>query len=1225
MPSNLRPSGVRVTTSDALTVAETSAERSTAPRRRSERLFGPTPMPGGAGSIDSERAELLAAFAAQEMTIVDDVELQPTPAAATRSAGVARQSETATLEVDLGANEESVVLVEQDGLYSWHFPSERIAAAPTSTRGRRGLTSSKTARFTLEFQSTSLQAPQRRGFIQDFLIAKARAVVLKFVAHASVGPAMQFLERNVRRGLVVMDSSEPQKWRLVENISAVQLPTDRPARLLLFVHGTFSSTFGSFGGLGATPWGRAFLDAARANYDAVIGFDHATLSEDPLANANDLMQRLQFEMLPYPPRIDAISYSRGGLVLRSFLEYVLPSANSKPEILRTIFVAVVNGGTLLAKPENWHTLIDLYTNLAAAACRVVALLPQVTFGAMLTREIVQGVGTFAKYLATEAFTQGGIPGLAAMEPDGKFIRGLNETQPGQMTAAESQFYAILSQFSPKLAAQSPKEIPRQLFLALTNGFIDQLMGEVNDLVVNTSSMTMIDPAAGNFIKDRLDFGANAITYHTNYFLQPQTVNALTRWLKLQPPETAMPARRRNFTVPGGANRTEVPARVDTDVLVLRADDFAEDAAAAVQVAQPSYVVIERPHEGQTLRYAYPAEQIEQFSHAEFGTVPIARALSLHEWQASATALVHDLPDFIPQSNEVTGRRVVAMDRDRVIGVVPETVRPLTVDELIAQAVQASAPTTLAEHIVRKRSLPSFAAPPVAAAARPEPNESKVTCHFLAEMDAEVELPKTATVAVTISREAIAAAASMVSAGGSAQADPSRKLIVQLLAKTNFDAVGETRAEIDLPAPNQPACLYFDVEASSEGEGEIWIVIRQGQVPLVNLILRPRIVAQKTGSVRRINAPASTTEAPALAEPLHQLSIFERKKGDEVFYQFIFDSPTLNLNSIYDSRPIPGDRNAYVNQLYKEIENRWVSNGEDAAAFNEDLRAFGADLWDQLFPATLQAELWQHRDQIRSIMVFSEEPFIPWELVHMKEPGLRLGGEPLFLAQKGLVRWLHNFGWPPQTLKLRPGRCRYIVPDYPHPDYRLPEAQQEVSFLQRNFGATAVPPQLNPVRTLLREGGAFDLLHFAGHGVAEHDNIANAQLMLEGRVDADKYVPAYLSATTVEQFARLDDSEGNRPMVVINACQAGRAGYKLSGMGGFARAFLTGKAGVFVGALWSVGDKPARIFTEQFYKQLLAGDRLAEAAIVARETARTEGEATWLAYVIYGHPHATVPL
>jgi hypothetical protein len=549
------------------------------------------------------------------------------------------------------------------------------------------------------------------------------------------------------------------------------------------------------------------------------------------------------------------------------------------------------------------------------------------------------------------------------------------------------------------------------------------------------------------------------------------------------------------------------------------------------------------------------------------------------------------------------------------------------------AARASTPATDADRIVRRRGLPTFAGGttgPAAALAPaieprvepvPSPEAEKVTCHFRAEMEEELELAKVATVELTISREAIEKLTGPAAAAGTGEVDPARKLILQLLPKVNFEAVGDTRVELDVPAAGEPKQCYFDVQPTNEGDGEIWIVVRQGQVPLVNLILRPRIVRQRHGAVRRINAPATTTEAPALAEPLHQLSIFELKNGNETCYRFEFDSPPLNLKCLYDSPALKGDRNAYVNNLYKEIENRWVSSRDDASAFNDDLRAFGGQLWDELIPDKLQAALWQHRDSIRSIMVFSEEPFVPWELVHMKEPGKTLGAEPLFFAQKGIVRWLHNFGYPPQKLSFRKGRCRYVIPDYPHPKYRLPETAKEAEFLRQKFAATAVDPQLNSVRTLLSEGGAFDLLHFAGHGVAEHEDIANAQFMLQGRVENGNYLPAFLSATTVEQFARLENADGTRAMIVLNACQAGRAGYKLSGIGGFARAFLTGKAGAFVGALWSVGDQPARTFTERLYKQLLNGDRLAEAAIAAREAARDAGEATWLAYVIYGHSHA----
>jgi CHAT domain-containing protein len=95
------------------------------------------------------------------------------------------------------------------------------------------------------------------------------------------------------------------------------------------------------------------------------------------------------------------------------------------------------------------------------------------------------------------------------------------------------------------------------------------------------------------------------------------------------------------------------------------------------------------------------------------------------------------------------------------------------------------------------------------------------------------------------------------------------------------------------------------------------------------------------------------------------------------------------------------------------------------------------------------------------------------------------------------------------------------------------------------------------------------------------------------------------------------------MVVLNACQIGRANYKLTGIGGFAQAFLDRGAGAFVGTLWSVGDSPARTFTERLYSELLGGQTLAQASIAAREAARQAGDATWLAYVVYGHPHLRV--
>ena len=97
------------------------------------------------------------------------------------------------------------------------------------------------------------------------------------------------------------------------------------------------------------------------------------------------------------------------------------------------------------------------------------------------------------------------------------------------------------------------------------------------------------------------------------------------------------------------------------------------------------------------------------------------------------------------------------------------------------------------------------------------------------------------------------------------------------------------------------------------------------------------------------------------------------------------------------------RVAYVNGIYREIENHWQGQGGDSTRFARDLRTYGGMLYSQLFPEKLQAQLWEKRNQITSIQVISTEPFIPWELVYIKKPGQGVSAQSKFLGQMGLVR------------------------------------------------------------------------------------------------------------------------------------------------------------------------------------------------------------------------------
>jgi len=480
--------------------------------------------------------------------------------------------------------------------------------------------------------------------------------------------------------------------------------------------------------------------------------------------------------------------------------------------------------------------------------------------------------------------------------------------------------------------------------------------------------------------------------------------------------------------------------------------------------------------------------------------------------------------------------------------------------------------------------------------------------------------------VSVAREVIGGLLHAAAAEGTGQVDPQRKLFLQVIPKRNFEVVGDDRVEIDPPGPGERPAFYFDVRAthldSADSEGEVWVVARQGQVPLVTLSLKPRIVAARSQTRRRAASTASSAEATPLSKPLNQLFITERINGKQVCYQFQLQAPDLKLLAWEESKPITGDRAAYVKKLYSEIENRWLSSHADVEDFYEELRAYGAELFDELVPPKVQQALWEHRAKIDSIMVIAEEPFIPWEVVHIKQPGKGLGAGTRFFGELGLVRWLHEAGWPPETIPLANGRARFIIPKYPHPDLELPETAEEAKFLKKMFGATPVPPTSSAVRKLLATAVGFDLLHFAGHGEAEQGDVANAALLLEGRVENGKYAREYFNATTADQHSAFAEEGRPGPLIVLNACQVGRASYKLTGTGGFARAFLRRGASAFVGTLWSVGDYPARTFTEQFYTQLKTDKaNIATATKEARKKAQEAGDATWLAYVVYGHPHA----
>lgn len=536
--------------------------------RRARSSFG-----GGVqGEIETGLAE--AGF-----ETASDVVLQPTARARRRDRGADR----AELRVQVAADEGAVLLLEgEGGVLTWAQAERREPSARPATRRRGEAVAAEELVFTVAPPEGAPGArAARRGplsWIGERLIDPVRVRVLRFVAVKGIDAALKHLEGDMKTGLVVLDR-DPAGW--TPGSALPEFPPGRTAKVLLLVHGTFSTTVGSFQALAATPEGQAFLSAAASRYDAVIGYDHRTLGEDPDQNARAILQALAG--LPAGTEIDAVAYSRGGLVFRALAERF---AAQRPDLVfrDAVFVGCTNGGTNLAEPDNWKAFADLYTNLAVAGARVVGLLTGAAINPALTFAI-RTIGRFVQVVPEVAITQGRVPGLAAMEPGGAYVEALNGAEA---TLSGGRRYAVIaSDFEPRI--EPSKGLTGELVEFLVDGVVDQLLSEENDLVVHTASMArfgardgLLDPGRRHLIDP------SEVVYHTIYFASPTVARLLSQWLGLagalatRPEASIPPPDTTEFILVGMHQQSdreegEAPARADAETLESM---FAGDAPLA---------------------------------------------------------------------------------------------------------------------------------------------------------------------------------------------------------------------------------------------------------------------------------------------------------------------------------------------------------------------------------------------------------------------------------------------------------------------------------------------------------------------------------------------------------------------------------------------------------------------------------------------------------------------
>lgn len=292
---------------------------------------------------------------------------------------------------------------------------------------------------------------------------------------------------------------------------------------------------------------------------------------------------------------------------------------------------------------------------------------------------------------------------------------------------------------------------------------------------------------------------------------------------------------------------------------------------------------------------------------------------------------------------------------------------------------------------------------------------------------------------------------------------------------------------------------------------------------------------------------------------------------------------------------------------------------DQSEVGSKIAAFGQLLYRDLLPDDLKRayrRIRQRRaEQPLTLLITSDEPWIPWELVKPFERGTETEAaidDPFFCEQFALTRWLAGVGLRRQ---LEVSAIALVAPASD-----LSYVQRERAYIdglaRRAPRARVLPPigAAPAVRAGLREASA-QLWHMACHGNFASATPDRSAVQLDGGdLRAEEIVGP------VEQGI-----SQSQPLVLLNACHTGRQDFALTGLGGWAQQFVRAGASAFIGTQWEAHDALAAEFAVALYEALWSGKTLAQASHAARQAIKRQDAAnpTWLAYAIYGHPDLRV--
>lgn len=663
----------------------------------------------------------------------------------------------------------------------------------------------------------------------------------------------------------------------------------------------------------------------------------------------------------------------------------------------------------------------------------------------------------------------------------------------------------------------------------------------------------------------------------------------------------------------------------TDFILLLGQETVAEALAKVRQAGTSsrFVIIKRAEGAQVYFYLYPLKPTLRQLQESPEDLTVAQALQLHEWESSptldssvsVTGLAED-SYVVTRNGEALGYCIITADT-----IIPKpnapSPSPTTIDRGLEPEMSGAEPDDdiftgpdrgAAEEAVPAKMEPNVAPP--AFEAYPdisdpgtlEPGQNfEVTVKFSKEADQTLDTTA-GTFAVARPEENDFAEVSLMAKGADIEQNQLAKIFLDLKSSATFNCKVQDGAE--------EVVLYASFYYKKQP-----------------MTMATRRLSVQEDAHRPSTPPLPDPDTPSDGCLLNIQGISFEEDAIDVTASVIYDKRAgkliWDLVSIHDedthhiAEVEVDDTRAFARDLGTKLALVKYA-GENGG--NNLIATLGQQIADlipnELFTLLRQAYTKIGPQRPPRLLIWTEEPYIPWELAY--DVRLQFDGQfdPILALQVSVGRWLKQKRVVyPLPARLDVTTFSAMAGDYSgsYTQAKLEEAIKEKEFLVSQFQATPVEALCKKLLALTSgQPKAGHLLHMALHGVS--NPTLNEQLI--SLQDGDLLAESLMGAYTCGQIPAIS-------FLFLNACQVGTPGDTLGQASGFPGVLLNKGTLGFIAPLWNVHDIFARPFCEQFYQETLGKERpVGDVLLELRRHYREHWAETLthLAYIYYGHPN-----